>query len=480
MSEMTPRLNHYGNVANNAFHNKLLMDAYTPWVSNLPIRMFLNNHAVSAPAWETHRFEVPSAEWVANPDWSNDMEAARFNCELTDLSPPASVGYDEVIDLSATTSPPMPGLVSRFGRFLQQTPLKYSVNRILWAQLRARRSLPENDLGAVNIVYGPSTIGYLGVRSGRERSVGFEHGTLRWMAYGPRSDKALRDAYRKDARRLNHMWVTNLDTPTLDAAEHFFPGRWSALPHPFMPSQELPYAENPAIRQHLRQATSSEALILLPSTQNWTPAHDKGSDKALEAFIGLRSGGHEVGLVAVEMGLQVQEAKEILHAAGVAKFVTWIKPAPRLNLQEIMASVDVVWDQFAGPGFGALALRAMEQGVPFVSQGIEQPAIELIGSQVPWYRASSAEGIVEATSEILSQLSGVESAEYREGLRGKYRGWLMTVHAPQITAQLQNHLYTSLVAPGADIEPLQRDEWSKIVLGTSTLLPPGARLDRKT
>lgn len=79
------RSHHFGNVANNALHNALLLEAYSVGENVLPIRLFGLNHAIFAPAREQIAFDVPDAQWVGNPDWSAFPDAQSINLRYSDL-----------------------------------------------------------------------------------------------------------------------------------------------------------------------------------------------------------------------------------------------------------------------------------------------------------------------------------------------------------------------------------------------------------
>lgn len=87
------------------------------------------------------------------------------------------------------------------------------------------------------------------------------------------------------------MWVTNLDLRTLELAKDMVPGKWSAIAHPFMFDEKVPYPSNAGTRQKLLTETDYEFLILMAASQNCSKHHDKGSMRALQAFIELRNRG---------------------------------------------------------------------------------------------------------------------------------------------------------------------------------------------
>ncbi len=455
------RVSHFGNTANNAFHNALLLEEHAGVESNLPIRMFGLGHGISAPAWEVVDFEVPAPEWVAAPDWSIFPEAVAVNAKYTDLPVPVPVSADA----PSVPSPPA-GPVALARRWVNS-----AVNGKSWAQplvdLRARQAIAarttiEEPEGTVTIVYGADSLSSVMVADGAERTVCLEHGTIRWIADGSRETSVLRKAYREQVQRALHVWVTNLDPRTLEVVEDVVPGRWSAFPHPFVPDARVPFAETPR-RARLLAQTSSQFLVLLPSSQNWSKHHDKGSMKALRAFVELRRKGVDVGLVAVEWGLQLAESKQYLDAEGVGSNVAWVAPMARLGLQRTMADVDVVWDQFGLEAFGALALRAVEQGTPLVSRGLAPAGEQLIGGPVPWIHAASTEDIVRETSSVFEDMGRRGRTAVIDSTRARYRAWFLERHSSAITARLQTDLYSTMLDGTFAPASAKPDQWARLL-----------------
>jgi hypothetical protein len=79
------KISHFGNTANNAYHNVKILQAEENVVSQLPVRMFGLSHPISAPAWDEIDFEVPDFEWISEPDWSRFPDAANVNSIFPDL-----------------------------------------------------------------------------------------------------------------------------------------------------------------------------------------------------------------------------------------------------------------------------------------------------------------------------------------------------------------------------------------------------------
>lgn len=266
-----------------------------------------------------------------------------------------------------------------------------------------------------------------------------EHGTLRWASSDSSQSAA---GFRQLLKSCDHLWVTNLDERTLSLADELTPDRWQPLPHPFLVGGGPQIAAKPGERDKLKSNLASDLLLFMPSSINWAPDHNKGSNLALEAFFELRKGGYAVGLILTRWGRDVEKAQKLIASAGLADNVLWVNPLLRIPMQRLMASVDLVLDQFGLDAFGALSLRAMDQGVPLISAPINEYAISLIGETFPWMGAISTEQII---SSILDAHESSDWPRKRAKLAAKQSSWLVRRHHHLITRNLQVERYKDLV-----------------------------------
>jgi hypothetical protein len=436
----------------------MLLQQFAGIESDLPIRMFGLRHAISAPAWEALDFEVPDADWVSKPDWSMIPGADELNQRYTDLP----------VGGAATAVRRSPVAMAR--SFVQRTleplhgkPWARPIFDLSYGFVIARRSPIVAPAGTIDITYGADSQTAVRIPKNADRFVCLEHGTLRFLADGTRELAAFRRAYRDQIQRAGHVWVTNLDPRTLEIAEDLVPGRWSATPHPYVPDPRVPFAESTAVRQELLTRTASDSIILLPSSQNWVKHHDKGSMKALKAFVKLRRAGRQVGLVAIEWGLQLAESKEFLEKAGVAGNVAWVPPMARVALQRTMANVDVVWDQFGLEAFGGLAIRTMEQGAPMISRGLSEAGERLIGGPVPWRHAATTVDLARETGELLDEIAEHGRDAVMAEHRTRNRRWFLETHSPMIAAELQREVYAGLLDGTWERGAAAPDRWATLV-----------------
>ena len=286
-----------------------------------------------------------------------------------------------------------------------------------------------------------------------------EHGTLRYFTSG-HADSTQRDLYLEELSQAQHLWVTNLDEQTLDAAERLMAGKWSALPHPYVLDERAPFPTNFALRDHLLKFTGSTSLVFLPSSLNMEEWHNKGTSTALASFKLLHQAGARVGLVLVRWGLSVSAVERWLADQNLETFVFWMEPQPRITLQQIMASVDVVWDQFALEAMGGLAIKCMEQGAPLVSRGISARGLQLIGEPPNYLTAATPQDVAARSLDVIgiSSTLGLSSAHSHFGLPG--RNWLVRRHHHEICRQLQVERYRELLTFGTNAPSAHPDAWS--------------------
>jgi len=454
------KIRHFGNTANNAYFNAMLLRDFAGIESELPIRMFGLAHAISAPAWEALEFDVPSAPWVHHPDWSLVPGAVELNSEYTDLPVPLSDDAARVRfnPRNAAMSVARAVLEPLHGRRWAQPIFDLSYRWVL-----ARTVAPAQVDGVIDVLYGADSLVKMKMPRSASQFVCVEHGTVRSIYDGEREISVFRRAYRDQVRRSRHLWVTNLDPRTLEIAEEVAPGRWSALPHPYVPDPRAPFAGSPEHREELLRATDSESVVLLPSSQNWSKHHDKGSMKALKAFVELRKSGRDVGLVAIEWGLQVAESKAFLKKAGVSANVVWVRPMARVSLQRMMADVDVVWDQFGLEAFGGLAIRTMEQGAPLISRGLAPAGERLLGGPAPWRHAATAQEVAHETAALLDEIAEKGRDRVLSEYRSRARAWFLETHSPLITARLQSEVYSGILDGTWEPGSAAPDRWAQLV-----------------
>jgi hypothetical protein len=181
---------------------------------------------------------------------------------------------------------------------------------------------------------------------------------------------------------------------------------------------------------------------------------NKGTGKLIEAMTILRQDmGIPVGLLMVEWGTDTLEVKEFCVQTGLVDHIKFLNPMSRVRMQKTMAACDALTDQFHYEAFGALSIRAWEQGIPVVSRRISTDAISLVGEAPPVHDASNAETIASALLNLFHERERVGRDEFVRTHQSRSRSWLLRRHHHDITRQLQIDRYTQLLSkecPQAD------------------------------
>lgn len=455
-------IRHLGNTANNAHYNSEIWSTTVGSEVNQEVLEFGLTHAISAPAWETLEFEVPSPDWVDAPDWSEVPGAKEANQHVGHFSRT----HNGLLALS----------VDRLGRLVRG--FSFKLDRFLWRKFgfvgpsflsgaglkifgRASKA------GDVTIIYGANFVGSVRLPKRQKGiAVAFEHGTFRWAVSPAQNflDRRIQKRYLREISKCDVALVTNLDPESIAATREIFNDRWVAIPHPYTPNPEAPYKTDSRVREELLKTTQSESLILLGASHNSSKFHDKGTNRALEAFKSLRERGEAVGLVTIAWGLEVEDSRRKISEWGLDSFVHWVSPLPRKNLQKLSASCDLSWNQFGYDGIGAFDLRMLEQGLPHVSSGIDQFGESLVGSRTPWYGARTPEEIVSQTQSVLKKIRELGRRAVMSDHQEKYHQWLNTYHSSDLTVQIQRQSLDLVLNQTSRNLPINPALWKIIAL----------------
>lgn len=478
------KLTHFGNTANNAFFNFRLLQPFGMFTQSKVVNFV--NHALSAPAWETIDFEVPDPGFVDKPSWKAVPGAKELHGEFVSFTSgldgtkerPSSFRFALVVwshNLLASIRKLALG-VGLSEKFVAQiwTLTFRSLSRALKNRLTKMSSATSQEnktLNEIRITYGVPDFSFVSAKT--KLNIVLEHGSVRWIANGEDKDLATREKYRNFVENAHHLWVTNLDKQTTDLAELIAAKRWAPLPHPYVLDQNVPFPGDAKFKTHLQELTNSAFTILMPTSMNWRPDHDKGALDALEAFIDLRRSGYDVGLITAKWGRQISEAISILKSAKVDGHVHWMQPQPRIALQRMMSNVDLVYDQFAIPCFGAAAIKTMESCTPLLAYSVSNFTSSLMGATPKWLFATSRNEIKAQTVDIYNQQK-IQGQLFSRQIAKSQRDWLLKRHHHEITAVLQIDRYIELLrnpnSPAdiyswAQIPDHNSNEWANYIKG---------------
>lgn len=416
-------LRYFGNTANNAFYLQRIAENLKHFNSPPTIMEYGFVHGFSSPAWENVDFELSNPDWPNTPIWSEVEGASEWARCVEQESPPAK---------------------NRFFSRIRELLVKRQAVRDAIFLLKSFWFKPIH-LGKreIGLVFGPNFLSRRKFPKLGQSLILFEHGTIRWAGSPSATvlEKVQKARYRGYLKSAAFVLVTNLDPETLDCVDRFVPGAWCAFPHPYIPSGLSPRRLHGTEREGLLSKTKSRYLILLGASHNWDKSHDKGTQSALEAFRFLRASGRPVGLITLEWGNDVEKSKDFLLTEGLADFVAWLPPQPRLPLLRLTENVDLSWNQFGYDSIGAFDLRMIEAGLPHVSRGLTPRAVQLVGSQVPWSIAATADEISTETIEIISNL---KQPGYLSGIRSAYDSWYSRFHSPDLTRRILSRVLENL------------------------------------
>lgn len=489
------RVKHFGNIANNAFYNHLILTADANFESVTPETY--TRHALSSPLWETYDFDPAKVGDLAAPIWP--ANAISVGSDEDKLGSPNEPGVIFVDPFEARANLPLSSpasLTLRWSRyifrklvrpallFLKSVLIFFGVKPTtisrVWqntgevasyrfSRLLSNRSVVEKpgedaitmeiDLPGrrtVDIIYGTR------VRQSDSGSklVFFEHGTVRWSEYSHDADVSQRRDYQRDLQAADFLLLSNLDSQSVLTARKLMNGRFAAFPHPLHLIDET--AEfNYELNQELRDQLDSEFILIAPSSVNWRSTHDKGFDWILRAVSELRhKEGVRVGAVMTEWGADLEIAKEFLRMNNMDKFVRWIPPQPRSRLGAWAKAADFYLDQFALGAFGSGVIKAMNWGVPVISKALDPEGIELIGEPPPFIQIPSGEVLAQTLADEIRSMELLGREAYRERTGTLERSWVQRRHSVEITTRLQKIIFDSLfsgVEVKANLWALQED-----------------------
>ncbi len=479
------RVSQNGNTANNGFHNAVILgDSSFIEVIGRPSTAGIN-HVFSQPAWDIGN--GPEFSRSLTDSWPEAGNA--LNAQLSDhrrfphsvFSPQAMHMSESEYELLLNThqtittaetllsqadfhSPSSVTLPSSSGRKLNPlvrltAEFVYRSTGKLAAGLAP--TLLRNLEIDVHITIGNAWPGAFVKKSRRPLSIVIEHGQMRWLADGPSSAAEAREKFERTCERADHIWITNLDQRTLDIAQSKFPGKWGVLPHPYCLDPRAPFGEVGGVRKALLERLGADFLIFSPSSVSIGGDQRKGTDKLIRAVAELiKRDSINLGLVLVNWGENVREACALIEDLGITDKCLFAQPLPRVTLQTLMASMDLIADQFDYDAFGALTIRALEQGMPLLSKEIGPEAQSLIGSRPPVMTATT-------TDEIANVIDALTESHKKEGRdafleihRSGARRWITEHHHHGFTRKLQEERYLQLLANQP--VPMKPGRWGEL------------------
>jgi hypothetical protein len=456
-----------GNTANNGFYNALLLNEHPEiQIVGRPSTSGIR-HAFSQPAWD---IETNVAMSDANsPNWSLDgrtlndrySSAVTYPASLRNSAEFSESPRNYQSDVRERNAELFAPKILDVAQILESASLQATNNRGLGrlsplvtgahgTGKRIATTLREfciQDIHEdVHITFGAATPHISRRRQTRTNSVVVEHGQVRWILDGPAAVKSSRRDFQQLCDHARHLWITNLDERTFQVADLLFPGKWSALPHPYVIDTGTPYSDIPSRRDLLCNRLGTNFLLFSPSSISIGGDQQKGTDKLIQAIAKLRFVDEvRVGSIFVNWGSNVSVACRLIHDLGISDQCLFIDPLPRVALQTFMSNFDLVSDQFDYDAFGGLTIRTLEQGMPLLSRPVGDRAAELMGGRPPLFGASTVDEIREQILRALSQITSLGRTRYLEMHRLQGRDWILRRHHHSLTQELQVERYRDLL-----------------------------------
>lgn len=191
----------------------------------------------------------------------------------------------------------------------------------------------------------------------------------------------------------------------------------------FYPVDTEFYVPNDTLRD---RTPADELLVFHPSNLDWTYQKEdrwtKGNDKLFRAFARLVRDGHNARLVYLERGPDIEATRELVKDLEIEQSVEAISGSvSRVKLRDLYYMADVVADQFSHTSFGQIGLEAMSCGRPVLVE-LDIKTISLYYDELPPVLNCGTE------DGIYAHLKAALDREYRRGLGGQARIWIMKYH----------------------------------------------------
>jgi hypothetical protein len=464
------RISQNGNTANNGFHNALILGD-SPQIeivgrtSTAGIR-----HAFSQPAWDIFQNKIPKSSTF--PRWTGQQRKVNKLVTTSTLFPNSLItshnsrldtnSYNRLVEESNGSFAPDSDLnqlidIDQLANQVQTFGSKFSrfahniVSQIRVLQVRpylgVRSKVFENSRSEIHITIGNSIPRISPVQSAITQSIVMEHGQVRWIYDGSSDESFSRDEFKSLCLNAKHIWITNVDERTLNIAEELFHERWSVLPHPYVLDQQAPYDVSSSPRLEICHDLKADFLLFSASSLSIDGDQKKGTPKLLKAVHELKNThGISIGLVLVNWGNDAPAIYALIRSLGISDQCRFVQPMPRIALQKFMGHFDLVADQFDHDAFGALTIRALEQGVPLLSRRIGDLASEYIGRRPPVLHASNEDEIVLQIRYCIEKQSNMGRDSYLQEFRSQARNWVTERHHHSFTRVLQEERYMQLMS----------------------------------
>jgi glycosyltransferase involved in cell wall biosynthesis len=272
-----------------------------------------------------------------------------------------------------------------------------------------------------DIVQAYATDPILPMLAGKRPYIAYEHGTLRDFTLG---DNSVCRNTCLSYHLADHVFITNGDC--LDYAKRISVNHYSAMIHPIQ-TERIRGMRGDYERLHQEMRTTYVFLCTL--RHDW---EIKGVDKYIRALPQLaREWGSDFRVIMTSWGKEVDKSRNLAYELGVSGLIHWTAPFPRIRLEQMLKSVDILFDQIALPHFGATAPEGIAAEVPVVMSYDPSSTAWIIPEPAPILPAWTIEDIVKCVKIGLDPL-------WRKDYARRAREWIDTYHSSN--KMVQDHL----------------------------------------
>ncbi|MBM3223728.1 MAG: methyltransferase domain-containing protein [Candidatus Tectomicrobia bacterium] len=427
---------HLGNIANMAFaYSKFLRQSGV----DSDVLCYDLTHVLSMPEWYEGDFYVeqldemsipdnPAVRAVKLPDWYHRISTSNYWGKHK--GDKVNFDYSAREQLICQES-------ARYGYRWKIFPSELAAYRLL------AETLQDNFFQGYNIALGYAYAAVPLYLVGFNRFVCVEIGTLRDIY---KVDSPLNRILAQAYKASSHVLITNADCNQY--AEELGLKQYSYLPHPVDEDVFAPIGVKGA--ETLKSLGLPERIFLAPARQDWKI---KGNNLYLEAFARLLSQRTDVTLVICEWGPDVERAHALVAERGLQPHVKWIKPLPERTLAKVMASSELVLDQFGGLGtFGLIGPKAMACGTPCVLHFDVELHRWCFPETPPVLSAATVEEI------LMHMHDALDGAHINRQIGIKSRKWIEAYHSKAVVRQALQDVFVR-VHNIADVESSQQHSW---------------------
>lgn len=402
---------HIGNIANMAFS---YVDILRGYQQNDDVLCYDLDHELSQPHFALTNNVAPS--------WYKRIKIA--DCFAT-LPPVPNTYHDWVIALTRDSK--------RFGRNAAFTPQEI-MSYMPYEQVISKNFLNHN----YDLVFAYAYAAIPMMLHSEVPYVPIEIGTLRDIT--TKTDpfsRLISYAYRT----APHVIITNPDV--IGSVKELNINSYTFIPHPI--DEELWFKRTEINEKFLQLRKNTDFLIVCPARHDWDV---KGNHKYLKAFIQALEAGINAHMVLIQWGNNVCESKNLINAAGISKYITWLDPMRESELADLYSISDLLLDQFGeAKTFGLTTPKAMACSLPVITSFEKEFHSDCYTELPPLIVAHEEDQISQSLIYYSKNRGALETIGRQSRL------WVENHHSKAVVHEKFNHV-KSLVGEKNKIFPL--------------------------